>query len=97
MADFFLSRLPAGHAVRDIARATATTTIRNEKMVVAAPEALVTALRRQCAAVIWVRSDVYSLENLEKLQLTDRAFLLKLFGLPAGGSAKALTPFFPHA
>ena len=88
MADFFISRLPAGHPVKDIARAAATTTIRNEKMVVAAPESLVTALRRQCAAVIWVRSDVYSLKNLEKLNLTDRAFLLKLFGLPAGGTAK---------
>ena len=88
MADFFISRLPAGHPVKDIARAAATTTIRNEKMVVAAPESLVSALRRQCAAVIWVRSDVYSLKNLEKLNLTDRAFLLKLFGLPAGGTAK---------
>ena len=57
-------------------------------MIIAAPETTVPLLRRQCAAVVWVRSDAYSLENLEKLPGADRAYLLKLFGLASGGSIK---------
>ena len=88
MADYFLSRLPSGHAIKDIQKPAATHTVRGEQMIIAAPETTVLFLRRQCAAVVWVRSDAYSLENLEKLPGADRAYLLKLFGLASGGSIK---------
>ena len=88
MADYFYSRLPGGHAVKDIQKPAATHTVRGEQMIIAAPETTLPLLRRQCAAVVWVRSDAYSLENLEKLPGADRAYLLKLFGLASGGSIK---------
>jgi hypothetical protein len=88
MVDYFLSRLPSGHAIKDIQKPAATHTVRGEQMIIAAPETTVLFLRRQCAAVVWVRSDAYSLENLEKLPGADRAYLLKLFGLASGGSIK---------
>ena len=89
MADYFVSRLPAGHAIKDIQKSAATNTVRSEQMIIAAPETTLTLLRRQCAAVVWVRSDTYSFENLEKLPGSERAYLLKLFGLASGGTVKA--------
>ena len=89
MADYFYSRLPSNHAVKDIQKPAAAHTVRGEQMIIAAPETTLPLLRRQCAAVVWVRSDAYSLENLEKIPSTERTYLLKLFGLPSGGSIKA--------
>ena len=89
MADYFYSRLPGGHAVKDIQKPAAAHTVRGEQMIIAGPETTLPLLRRQCAAVVWVRSDAYSLENLEKIPSTERTYLLKLFGLPSGGSIKA--------
>ncbi len=57
-------------------------------MIFSAQDSTVQLLRRQCAAVVWVRSDAYSLENVEKLSIPERTYLLKLFGLVGGGSAK---------
>lgn len=89
MSDFFFSKLPQGHAIRSIAKPAATTSIRAEAMVTAAPDSNVDRLRRQCAAVVWVSSDVYSVDAVEKLAAADRTYLLKLFGLSAGGGSKA--------
>jgi hypothetical protein len=89
MSDFFFSKLPQGHAIRSISKQAATTSIQAEALVVAAPDSSVDGLRRQCAAVVWVSSDVYSLEAVEKLHPAERSFLLKLFGLPGGGASKA--------
>ena len=89
MADYLVSRLPAGHAIKDISKPAATNTVRSEQMIIAAPETNVQLLRRQCAAVVWIRSDAYSLENLEKLPSAERVYLLKLFGLATGGTIKA--------
>ncbi len=81
---YFVFRLPAG----SISKSSATNTVRNEPMIIAAPDSTALLLRRQCAAVVWVRSDAYSLENVEKLPVPERAYLLKLVGLVGGGSAK---------
>jgi hypothetical protein len=89
MTNFFFSKLPQGHAIRTIVRAAALSTIQAEAMVVAAPASHIDDLRRQCAAVVWVSSDVYSIEAVEKLSAPDRAYLLKLFGLGGGGTSKA--------
>jgi hypothetical protein len=89
MTDYFVSRLPIGHAIRTMNKTVATANVTNEPMVIAAPEANLPDLRKQCAAVVWVNSaGVYSLENVEKLPATERGFLLKLFGLSTTGSPK---------
>jgi hypothetical protein len=56
-------------------------------MIVVAPDNIIDALRRQCAVVVWVSSDAYSLEAVEKLTTADRGFLHRLFGLSGGGAA----------
>ncbi len=67
MADYFISKLPSGHAIKDLTKPIATNTVRGEPMIIAPPENTVALLRRQCAAVVWVRSDAYSRDNVEKL------------------------------
>ena len=89
MADYFISKLPSGHAIKDLTKTIATNTVRSEPMIIAPPETTVPLLRRQCAAVVWVRSDSYSRDSLEQLPATERAYLLKLFSLPGGGTSKA--------
>ena len=89
MSDVFLSKLPSGHAVRDISKAAAVASLRGDDVVKASPASSVPLLRQQCAAVVWLRSDVCTADNLEKLALADRAYLLKLCGLPGGGTSKA--------
>ena len=89
MADYFISKLPSGHAIKDLTKAIATNTVRSEPMIIASPETTVPLLRRQCAAVVWVRSDSYSRDSLEQLPATERAYLLKLFSLSGGGSNRA--------
>ena len=86
MENHFFSKLPHGHAIRSIAKAAAIAKLRSEPMVISDPADNVDDLRRQCAAVVWVMSDVYSLDAVAKLPLAARAFLLKLFGLPLGGA-----------
>ena len=88
MTDYFISRLPSGHAVKDITKAAAAASLRGDTIVTAAPANTVPLLRRQCAAVVWLRSDVCTADNLEKLALADRTYLLKLCGLLDGGSSK---------
>ena len=89
MTDYFVSGPPISHPVRTMNKTTATANIASEAMVIAAPEANVTDLRKQWAAVIWVKTaGVYSLENVEKLPAAERGFLLKLFGLPVNGTVK---------
>jgi hypothetical protein len=89
MADYFISKLPSGHAIKDLTKPIAINTVRSEPMIIAPPETTVFLLRRQCAAVVWVWSDAYSRENVEKLPPVERAYLLQLFSLPGGGTAKA--------
>ena len=88
MTDYFISKLPSGHAVKDITKAAAAASLRGDTIVTAAPANTVPLLRRQCAAVVWLRSDVCTADNLEKLALADRTYLLKLCGLLDGGSSK---------
>jgi hypothetical protein len=92
MTDYFISKLPSGHAVKDITKAAAAASLRGDTTVTAAPANTVPLLRRQCAAVVWLRSDVCTADNLEKLALADRTYLayylLKLCGLLDGGSSK---------
>ncbi len=88
MADYFVSRLPVGHAIKDITKLSATNTVSNEPMIIAEPESTAPLLRRPCTAVVWARSDAYSLENVKKLPTSEHAYLLKLFGLVGVGSAK---------
>ena len=90
MSDFFLSKLPSGHAVRDISKVAAVASLRGDDMVKAPPATTVPLIRQQCAAVVWLRSgDVCTADILERLTLADRAYLLKLGGLPSGGTSKA--------
>ena len=89
MENHFFSKLPHGHVIRSIAKAAAITKLQSEPMVVAAPADNVEDLRRQCAAVVWVLSDVYSLDAVVKLPPAARTFLLKLFGPHSGGAARA--------
>ena len=76
MENHFFSKLPHGHAIRSIAKAAAITKLRSEPMVIAASADNVDDLRRQCAAVAWVMSDVYSLDAVVKLPLAAPAFYL---------------------
>jgi hypothetical protein len=71
MTDYFISELPSGHAVKDITKAAAAASLRGDTIVTAAPANTVPLLRRQCAAVVWLRSDVCTADNLEKLALAD--------------------------
>ena len=89
MTDFFISKLPSGHAVKDITKAAAIASLRGDDLVKASPAGTVPLIRQQCAAVVWLRSDVCTADNLEKLTLADRAYLLKLCGLLSGGTSKA--------
>ena len=89
MTDFFISKLPSGHAVKDITKAAAIASLRGDDLVKAPPAGTVPLIRQQCAAVVWLRSDVCTADNLEKLALADRAYLLKLCGLLSGGTSKA--------
>ena len=88
MTDFFISKLPSGHAVKDITKAAAVASLRGDTIVQMSLATTVPFLRQQCAAVVWLRSDVCTADNLEKLAPADRAYLLKLCGLPSGGSSK---------
>uniref|UniRef100_A0A6T7VNR6 Uncharacterized protein n=1 Tax=Cryptomonas curvata TaxID=233186 RepID=A0A6T7VNR6_9CRYP len=89
MTDFFISKLPSGHAVKDITKAAAVASLRGDTIVQTTIATTVPLLRQQCAAVVWLRSDVCTADNLEKLAPADRAYLLKLCGLLSGGSNKA--------
>ena len=82
MADYFISKLPSGHAIKDLTKPIATNTVRSEPMIIAPPETTVPLFRRQCAAVVWVRSDAYSRDSLEQLPAAECTYLLKLFSLP---------------
>jgi hypothetical protein len=93
MTDFFISKLPSGHAVKDMTKAAAIASLRSDDFVKATPANTVPLLRQQCAAVVWLRSDICTADNLEKLALGDRAYLLKLCGLLSGGTSKALGAF----
>ena len=88
MTDYFISKLPSGHAVKDITKAAAAASLRGDTIVAAAPANTVPLLRRQCAAVVWLRSDVCTADNLEKLASADRSYLLTICGLPGGGTGK---------
>lgn len=89
MTDHFISRLPGCHAVTKMQRAAAASSLSSDKMVVTAPESNLTSIRRQCAAVVWIRSNVYTADNVEKMHLAGRASLLLLFGPVQGGNLKA--------
>jgi hypothetical protein len=64
MTDFFISKLPSGHAVKDITKAAAIASLRGDDLVKASPAGTVPLLRQQCAAVIWLRSDVCTAESV---------------------------------
>ena len=89
MTGFFISKLPSGHAVKDNTKAAAIASLRGEDIVKATPANTVPLLRQQCAAIVRLRRDVCTADNLEKLALADRAYLLKLCGLLGGGTSKA--------
>ena len=89
MPGFFISKLPSGHAVKDNTKAAAIASLRGDDIVKATPANTVPLLRQQCAAIVRLRRDVCTADNLEKLALADRAYLLKLCGLLCGGTSKA--------
>jgi hypothetical protein len=89
MTGFFISKLPSGHAVKDNTKAAAIASLRGEDIVKATPANTVPLLRQQCAAIVRLRRDVCTADNLEKLALADRAYLLKLCGLLCGGTVPA--------
>ena len=103
MENHFFSKLPHGHAIRSIAKAAAITKLRSEPMVIAAPADNVDDLRRQCAAVAWVMSDVYSLDAVVKLPLAARAFYLSCLASRLGvrrgyklGASTCMLLLFAH-
>jgi hypothetical protein len=67
MGDFFLTKLPAGHAILSMTRAAASTSMNSEPAFGAAVAAGVGEARRQCAAMSWLLSDVYSQASFQKL------------------------------
>ena len=77
MTDFFMSKLPSGHAVKDITKAAAVASLRGDTVVQTRLANTVPLLLQQCAAVVWLRSDVCTADNLEKLALAGRAYLLR--------------------
>ena len=89
MEESFFSKSPEGHTIRSISKSAATSRIRAEALVVPVPNNIVDGLRRRCAAVVWVSSDVYSVDAITKLKPRECAFLLNLFGLQGGGTLKA--------
>ena len=89
MTDYFVDKLPSNHAIRTITRAAAGASLKSEPLVVMAPDQTVPLVRRQCAAVAWLRSDLCKEDNIVKMPASERAFLLKLCGLLAGGNFNA--------
>jgi hypothetical protein len=92
MGDFFLSKLPAGHAILSMTRAAASTSLSQEPAFGAAVAVGVDEARLQCAAMSWLLSDVYSQATFLKLSAPARAYALQLCGLdvnPRGAPAQA--------
>jgi hypothetical protein len=92
MGDLFLSKLPVGHAICTMTRAAASASLAQEPAFGAAVAPTVDEARRQCAAMAWLLSDVYSQPAVAKLAQPARLYLLKLCGLDAtqrGAAAQA--------
>jgi hypothetical protein len=84
MGDYFFTKLPAGHAILTMTRAAASTSMNNEPAFGAAVAAGVDEARRQCAAMSWLLSDVYSPASFQKLSAASRLYALRLCCLDAG-------------
>jgi hypothetical protein len=84
MGDYFFNELPTGHAIRSLSLAAATTSLGIEPTVAGAVGTTVDDARRQCAAITWLLSDVYSKAAVLALPQQSRNYLIKLLGLPAG-------------
>ena len=82
MGDYFFNKLPTGHAIRTLSLAATTTSLGNEPAVAGAVGTTVDDAHRQCAAVIWLLSDVFSKAAVLALPLPSRNYLIKLLGLP---------------
>jgi hypothetical protein len=60
MGDYFFNKLPTGHAIRSLSLVAATTSLGTEPTVAGAVSTTVDDASRQCAAITWLLSDVYS-------------------------------------
>jgi hypothetical protein len=89
MGVFFITKLPAGHAILSMTRAAASSSLTNESAFGAVIAPGVDETRRQCAAMSWLLSDIYSQANFQKLTAASRVYALQLCGLDAGGRAAA--------
>jgi len=96
MGDFFLTKLPVGHSI--LSMAPAFTSLHSEPALDAAVAAGVGEARRQCAAMSWLLSDIYSPASFQKLSEASRLYALRLCGLDAGsrGAAAQATRIHAH-
>jgi hypothetical protein len=78
-----------GSVSRTITKAAAVASLRGDSIVKATLANTAPLLRRQCAAVVWLCSDVCTADNLGKLALADHSYLLTLCCLLGGGTSKA--------
>jgi hypothetical protein len=83
-ADYFLSKLPAGHATTSLTKPAATALLRADILVLpsfafngSAPE-----MRELCAAALWVPSPNYSATAVKQLPASARNTLCRLMGIP---------------
>ena len=76
-----------GHVIRSLSLAAATTSLGNEPTVAGAVGTTVDYARRQCAAIAWLLSDVYSKPAVLALPPPSSTYLIKLLGLTAGPRA----------
>jgi hypothetical protein len=97
MSEFFFTKLPAGHAILTMTRAAAFTSLNNEAAFGAVVAAGVDEARRQCAAMSWLLSDVYSQATFQKLPAASRLYALRLCGLDAGSRWAAAQAACIHA
>jgi hypothetical protein len=99
MGDFFLSKLPVGHAILSMTRAAASTSLSQEPAFGAVVAATVDEARRQCAVMSWLLSDLYSQAAFTKLSTQARVYALQLCGLdagPRGGAAAQAARIHAH-
>ena len=83
--DYFLSKLPAGHATTLLTKSAATALLRADILVLptfafngSTPE-----MRELCAAALWIHSPNYSATAVQQLPMAARNTLCRLMGIPS--------------
>ena len=81
MSQSFFDRLPPNHSVRSITSAAARRSLKAEKLLRGKLASDLPGLKEQCAALVWVNSDSFSVGALEQLHAGSRKLLCELLGV----------------